>query len=190
MSAVTKFLKKYIENFEKLIDKIDIGALKDIIEIFCEARSRGATIFFIGNGGSAALASHFAEDLVSCSRHLPGKPLRALSLTDSTPYITAIANDYGYEKVFLKQLENLYRSEDILVAISASGNSRNLVKAVKYINSEGGITIGILGFDGGILKDLCRHYLIVKTEKGQYGPVESIHALLAHIIANYFETLK
>lgn len=180
---------QYLENFKKLINEIDFKALEEIIRNLLEARHRNEIVFFIGNGGSAATASHFAEDLAFCERSSSGESFRALSLNDSSPYMTAIANDFGYEDVFVKQLENLYRDSDVLIVISASGNSINLIKAVQYVNSRGGITIGILGFDGGTLKNLCRHSLIVKTKKEQYGLVESMHGLLMHIIVNYFKTL-
>ena len=108
-----------------------------------------------------------------------------MSLTDNSSVITAIGNDYGYEQVFVKQLEACLGSGDLLVAISASGNSPNILKAVEYTKENSGITIGLTGFDGGELKKIVDHVLHVPTVKGDYGPVEDVHMMLDHVVGNY-----
>jgi D-sedoheptulose 7-phosphate isomerase len=110
--------------------------------------------------------------------------MRVMSLSDNVSWLTALANDEGYDRIFAGQLENFARSGDVLIVISASGNSPNLVKAVELARGRGVTTIGFLGFDGGVLKDQVDDYLWVPTEKGAYGLVESFHTLLCHILTD------
>ena len=140
-------------------------------------------IFFVGNGGSASTASHFTSDL-SAGMNL--KPFRAISLTDNNSTLTALANDFGYQNVFVKQLEALYRKDDLLVAISASGNSPNILRAVEYVKRLQGITIGLTGFNGGKLLTASDYCVIVPTDQGEYGFVEDVHLIINHIVATYF----
>lgn len=179
------YARRYASYLSELLRSLDVAAIDKTIAIFQKARADGKTIFFVGNGGSAATCSHFAEDLEYGTRTEGKRPFRVLSLTDNTAYITAVANDEGYENVFLRQLESHFSAGDVLVAISASGNSPNAVRAAEYANSNGGITIGMVGFDGGKLKSICHHCCHVKTIKGAYGPVEDIHLVLDHIISTY-----
>ena len=108
-----------------------------------------------------------------------------MSLTDNTSVITAIGNDFGYEQIFVKQLEAVFKKDDLLVAISASGNSPNILRAVEYVKANRGVTIGLTGFDGGKLKKLLDHVIHVPTEKGEFGPVEDVHMILDHVIGTY-----
>ena len=180
------YAKRYVSYLSELLASLDFQAIEEVIEVFQRARADGKTVFFVGNGGSAATCSHFAEDLAYGTMVEGETPFKALSLTDNAAYITALSNDEGYENIFVGQLRNLFNAGDVLVAISASGNSPNIVKAVEYANSRGGITIGVLGFDGGIAKDRCNHCcVLVETAKGEYGPVEDIHLVLAHLTATY-----
>lgn len=183
--SFNQFFKKYTEHFFDLAKSVDIDSIKKLVDTLLEARERGSMIFTVGNGGSAATASHFAEDLALCAGAGEDKPFRTLSLSDSTPYLTALSNDEGYEKVFVGQLRNLYKPGDILIVFSGSGNSPNLINAINYVNSKGGYTVGILGFDGGEAKKCCTHAITAVSPKGHYGPVESLHLLLIHIINNY-----
>jgi len=178
-------LRKYGDYLYNLLSRLNYDNVGKIIDCFSEARNRGSTIFFIGNGGSAATASHFAQDLGEVGRKSGNKHFRTLSLTDNVPFITAMGNDYGYEKIFTGQLDNLFKKDDILVAISASGNSPNVIEAVKLVKSLGGITIGFVGFDGGRLKTLCDFVVHVEANKGEYGPVEDIHLIIDHMITSY-----
>lgn len=149
------------------------------------ARVRGQTIFLLGNGGSAATASHFAEDLWF-GTHVDGKyAYRVVCLADNVPAITALANDTGYENVFIEQLRALFRPGDVVVAISASGNSPNVVRAIEYANANDGVTIGLTGFDGGRLRKICQVCVHVETAAGEYGPVEDIHLVMDHLITSY-----
>lgn len=183
-----EYARQYAKHLSEILSNLDYQAIEEVIEILKKARARGNTIFFIGNGGSAATASHFAEDLAYGTRREGHELFRALSLNDST-YLTAVANDEGYENVFVTQLKSLFRPQDIIIGISASGNSPNIIKAIEYANRNRGITVGLLGFDGGKMKDICQHCVLVKTTKGEYGPVEDVHLSLDHIITTYFKSV-
>ena len=179
------YAKRYASYLSELLGSLDFEAIEKTITIFQNARADGKTIFFVGNGGSAATCSHFAEDLEYGTRIEGKKSFRVQSLTDNTAYITAVGNDEGYENIFLRQIESHFSAGDVLVGISASGNSPNVIKAVEYANNNGGTSIGMVGFDGGKLKEICHHCCHVITIKGAYGPVEDIHLVLDHIISTY-----
>ena len=178
------FAGEYAEYFGSSLKALDFKAVGQVIDVLLHTRENGKHIFFIGNGGSAATASHFAND-VAIGTRCSNKPFKAISLTDNSAIITAIANDDGYDQIFIKQLEVLMERGDVVVAISASGNSPNVVKAVEFANSIGGTTVGFTGFDGGKLKRICTTVVHVGTDRGEYGPVEAMHALLVHLIGNY-----
>jgi len=174
------FARGYLKYLNSLINRLNHEEIAKFVSSIMSARARGARIFFIGNGGSAATASHFANDLSIGSRCWE-TPYRVSALTDNQAIITAIANDYGYEDVFVLQLKTMAVPGDVLVAISASGNSKNLVKAVNYAKTHEITTISLTGFDGGKLKSLCDLGVHIETPKGEYGPVEDIHMILDHL---------
>jgi len=183
--AVTQFARSYLQRLGQLLDQLDMSVLAKIIDQIERVRAERKTIYILGNGGSSATASHMAEDLAFGTRFREGARLRALCLTDSQPYMTAVANDIGYESVFEEQLRNLLQPGDVLLAISASGNSPNVVKAIEFANSQGAVSVGLVGFDGGRLKEISQITLHVPTDHGEYGPVEDIHLILDHIITGY-----
>lgn len=179
------YFRGYARYLTHLLANLNYSVIARVSQVILERSKKGKTVYLIGNGGSAATASHLATD-ISHGILLGGKPLiKAISLVDNVPLITALSNDKGYENVFTNQLKNLFQEGDILIAISASGNSPNIVNAVKLVNKMEGITIGFLGFDGGKLGELCDYVINVKTEKGQYGPVEDVHVFLNHMITSY-----
>lgn len=180
------FASAYLKYLGQLLATLDVREITGFIERLEAARRDDRTIFLIGNGGSAATASHMANDLGMCARDVTGKGIRALALTDGTPLMTAIANDHGYDGIFSRQLEIHYRPGDILVAISASGNSPNLLSAARWVKARGGSVMGLLGFDGGELKSLCDWAVLVRTPKGEYGPVEDTHMVLDHLVMTWF----
>jgi D-sedoheptulose 7-phosphate isomerase len=163
------------------IDPHEIKALADAI-YDCYEKSR--FVFVIGNGGSGSNASHFCEDMGKCTllrQDLDNdkkKRLRILSLTDNTPYILALGNDEGFERVFVEQLKNLASPGDLLVAISGSGNSPNIIKAVEWANRNGLKTFGCTGYNGGKLRTLAHQGLHVPLD--DMGIVESIHLTAFH----------
>ena len=178
------FIKNYFDYLSQVFEKIDKKEIEQFIEILIKARIDKSTIFFIGNGGSAATASHFANDISIGTRTL-SKPFKAISLCDNAAIVTAIANDDGYEEVFVQQLRVLYKKNDILVAISASGNSMNLMKAIEFAKENEIKTVGITAFNGGRLKQITDYNIHVPTEKGEYGPAEDVHMILDHLIGAY-----
>ena len=116
-------------------------------------------------------------------RDIKARPFRAISLTDNVPVLTAIANDYGYDEIFLKQLEVLMSPGDVVVAISVSGNSPNVLRAVEYAQAHGATTVALTGFDGGKLRPLAQLGVHVPTTRGEYGPAEDVHMILDHLVS-------
>jgi D-sedoheptulose 7-phosphate isomerase len=179
------YFKKYFEHLHEILISLDLNEIEAVENCFLLARKNKKTVFFIGNGGSAATASHFAQDLGEVGRKAKVPGFKSLSLTDNTSLITAAGNDHGYDKIFTVQLEELFGAGDVLVAISASGNSPNVVNAVEFAKKAGGITIGFIGFSGGKLKDICDHVIHAKTPSGEYGPVEDVHLIMDHLIQSH-----
>ncbi|MBF0447938.1 MAG: SIS domain-containing protein [Magnetococcales bacterium] len=183
------FYKAYNDTLLRYLSSLDIAALEALITGFLTARKEGKTIFFAGNGGSAATASHFAQDLATVGRKAGVATFKTLSLTDNTSYITALANDLGYDRIFSEQMQPLFQSGDLLVAISASGNSPNILKAAELAKERGGTLFALVGFDGGALAKLADHCLLIKTPKGAYGPVEDAHMIIDHLVTGYLVDL-
>jgi D-sedoheptulose 7-phosphate isomerase len=179
---IRKMASEYLQSFMLLLDRIDLQAVERVVQCLENARDNSATIYVAGNGGSAATASHWVNDLGKATKVGGLTPMRVMSLSDNISWLTALANDEGYDRVFAGQLENFAQPRDVLVVISASGNSPNLVRAVEFARSRGVVTIGLLGFDGGILKSMVNETLLLPTHKGAYGLVESGHALLCHVL--------
>ena len=183
-----EFSRNYFEYLVTILQGINVEEIGEFIKIILEARDNGSTIFFIGNGGSAATASHFANDLsIGTNAYL--KPFRAISLTDNQAIITAIGNDFGYDQIFLRQLKVLGRKDDILVGISASGNSANVINAMEYANSVGIKTVAITAFDGGIMKKIAQVGIHIPTGPKEYGPAEDVHMILDHLVGAYLMRL-
>ena len=186
--SINDYSKSYIDYLSSVLNNISLKDIEKFVEVLLEARERESTIFFIGNGGSAATASHFANDIAIGTRTYE-KPFRAISLCDNQAVITAIANDDGYEKIFSQQLQVLLKKQDVVIAISASGNSPNLLDAISTAKKMNTITVGISAFDGGKMKEMVGVSLHVPTEKGEYGPAEDAHMVLDHLISNYLMRL-
>ena len=179
------YIKNYFEYLSEILEQLNVTVIEKIITTLVEAAERGSTIYLIGNGGSAATASHMANDLAVGAWTPNYPPFRVVSLSDNVAILTAIANDTDYSRLFVSQLRNLVLPEDIVYALSVSGNSPNVVDAVRFASSKGAITIGCGGFDGGKLKGLVDIFLYVPSNPGEYGPVEDIMLILDHIIHSY-----
>ena len=175
----------YLDYLASCFSSLDHEALARFVNLLLSSRESGAAVFFIGNGGSAATASHFANDISIGTRTCDDKPFRAISLTDNVAVMTALANDEGYDRMFVDQLKVQMRDGDSLVAISASGNSPNVIAAIEYARSRGATIVGLTGFDGGRLRELSDISLHVQTAKGEYGPVEDIHMIFDHLVGSY-----
>lgn len=184
-SDIGQFSKKYIAYVSELFNAIDFESFNLFAKEMERARQDRNIVYFIGNGGSAATASHMANDFGTDirKRTQTNMPFRVISLNDNTAVMSAVANDDGYDQIFVNQLKTLYHPGDKLVAISASGNSPNLVKAAQWVKSQGGTVMSFLGFDGGELKGLSDIAIHVKSAKGDYGPVEDIHLMLDHLLS-------
>ena len=183
---IAEFAQDYVQQLTQLLDTLDLKTLAKIIAVLENTRLNDGTIYIMGNGGSAATASHMALDLSFCTRMRDGPRMRAISLTNSSPYLTAAANDLDFNIIFEEQLRDLLRQGDVVIAISASGNSENVVRAVNYANAQNATTISLVGFDGGQLREISDITLHTPSEKGDYGPVEDIHMILDHLITAYF----
>jgi D-sedoheptulose 7-phosphate isomerase len=172
----------FLRDFEALLRRVNLDAVERVHRILRGARDRGATVYLAGNGGSAATAAHWVNDLGKGAKQSNQLPLRVMNLSDNVSWLTALANDEGYERVFAGQLENFARAGDVLVVLSASGNSPNLLRVVELARARQLKTVGFLGFDGGALKDMVDEVLLLPTRKGAYGLVESGHDLFCHIL--------
>jgi len=174
-------INEYISHLQKAISEIPICKIEEITKLLLDAYREDRQIFIFGNGGSASTASHFACDLGKGTISENCKRFRAISLTDNIALITAWANDTCYDEIFKNQLENLINPGDIVIGISASGNSKNILNAIEYAKLMGCITIGFAGFGGGQLASMVDECIIVNSYR--YGPVEDIHLILEHTIS-------
>ena len=182
--TVEDFSTGYINYLSKVISSIDVQQIGDLIRLILKTRDAGKKIYFMGNGGSAATSSHFANDLAIGSNSYDC-PIKAISLSDNLAIITAIANDFGYDEIFLRQLKVLLEPGDIVVGISASGNSKNIINAFEYAISKGNKTVALTAFDGGRLLKIADHAIHIPTDRGEYGPAEDGHMILDHLIGAF-----
>jgi len=188
-AAPAQFARAYLDYLSGLLRRLDADAIAAVIEELESARTKGNTVFVVGNGGSAATASHMANDLSVGAHPRDGAPpFRVLALTDNAAAMTAIGNDAGYEHLFTYQLRAHYRAGDKLIAISASGNSPNIVEAARWVRKQGGRVIALVGFDGGELKRLADVLIHAETPKGEYGPVEDVHMIMDHLVYTWLKT--
>ena len=174
---------EYCSYLNETLDKVDQKEIDNFIDLIIESYNDDRMIFLIGNGGSAANASHFAQDLAKGTRQKLNqtKRIKALSLTDNLPFITALGNDDGYDTIFEQQLRTFAKSNDLLIAISGSGNSPNIIKAVEWANIAGITTVGISAFSGGKLKKLVKCSVHIPLE--DMCTSESVHSVVLHYIA-------
>lgn len=175
-------LMRYLETVAQAARRVDLKAVERLIDRLEVAYREGRAVYVIGNGGSAANASHFAEDLsMGAMPDLEGKRFRVLSLVDNVPFVTALANDKGYDRIFELQLRQFAQKGDVLIAISGSGNSPNILRAVEYARSQGLYVVGMTGFDGGRLRGLA--HLSVHVPHPNMCQTEAVHAILLHLIS-------
>jgi len=176
------FIDEYLSDVIRVLEDIranNADFFDSLATIFLDARADNRKIFFCGNGGSASTASHFTSDLAK-GTIVEGVPrFKALSLADNIPQMLAWGNDACYEDIFVEQLKNLFEPGDVVVGISGSGNSGNVLRAIQYANENDGLTVGITGFDGGKIKDMVDLCLIVPVHNMQ--KTEDIHMLIDHL---------
>jgi D-sedoheptulose 7-phosphate isomerase len=183
MSDATEILdaRQYFEELQRVLVALPHGTINQIADELVKANESGRMVYLFGNGGSASLASHFACDLGKGTAYCNGgKRFRVLALTDNIPTLTAWANDSSYEDIFSEQLRNFVQPQDVAFAISGSGNSKNVLRALQVAREAGATTIGISGFQGGKMKSACDICLVVPSDNMQV--IEDLHLAMAHSI--------
>jgi D-sedoheptulose 7-phosphate isomerase len=173
-------VRKYLDEARRVLERVSVASVRRVITVLISAYLEDRQIFIMGNGGSAATASHFAND-INKSASVDGKRrFRAIALTDNVPLLTALGNDLSYDDIFVEQLKNLYRDGAIVIGISGSGKSENVLKAVRYAKSRGGTTIGFTGADGNKLGDIVDRCIMIPCRR--VAQVEDAHLVLEHAI--------
>lgn len=176
MNSNNKF-SVYKKIIDESLNKTDFKVVDKVISLLLDSKKNDSTVFLIGNGGSSATAIHFANDLrTQCN-------IKAISLTDIAA-ITALGNDYNYSEIFLRQLKVFFKPNDILIGISASGNSLNICNTLNYVNENKGISISITGFDGGNCKISSQYSIHTPSDKNLYRPIEDCHMIICHYIVD------
>jgi D-sedoheptulose 7-phosphate isomerase len=178
------YLENYIDEQRKALESIPVAAVEALIQVFKKALHEDRQIFVFGNGGSGANASHFVTDLGKGASDKTFRRFRCLSLNDNNAWITAIGNDYAYEDVFVRQLENFARPGDIAMTMSVSGNSPNLLKAIDWCKQKGVYTIALLGGQRGKLAGMADSEIIIDAT--HFGRVEDCHLHICHMICFAF----
>lgn len=186
-----KYTQKYLAETRKILDSIEVDLvikIDKIASILIKARENKNTIFVMGNGGSAATASHFVVDLSKLTI-VEGYPrFKVIALNDNIPSMLAWANDASYEDIFVEQLKNLMEPGDVVIGISGSGNSMNVIKAIEYGNSHGALTIGLSGYDGGKLLKCAQENVHIPSDNMQR--VEDLHLLIEHLLISVLRDEK
>jgi D-sedoheptulose 7-phosphate isomerase len=176
---------EYVARLQAAVGELSHERMAELGETLFRAYRNNKQVFLLGNGGSSSTASHMAADLAKNTIGPNMKRFRIVSLNDNAAIMTALANDLGYENVFSEQLTNLVQAGDVLIVVSASGNSPNVLKAMRYARSRSAEVIGLLGFDGGTAAELADIALIVPSD--HYGVVEDVHLIINHILVDYFQ---
>jgi len=184
LTASPGFAAGYKAALMEALETVDLDRVERATQLLIEARDRGRCIFICGNGGSAATASHFACDMVKGASFQQSKRFRILALTDSVPTLTAYSNDVSYEHVFVEQLRNFAQPGDVVFAVSASGKSPNVLRAIEYANSVGCRTIALTGRDGGGLGPLAE--LNIHVSHPHMGRIEDCHMIILHMLSYRF----
>jgi D-sedoheptulose 7-phosphate isomerase len=180
--SIDKQIEHYFELVCKTLGGLSRESISALTDLILNARDNDETIFVFGNGGSGANASHICGDFVKGVSHGLKKGFRVICLNDNIPALMAIANDISYEDIFVEQLKNLLKKNDVVIGISGSGNSMNIVKALEYANEVGAKTIALCGYSGGKIKNIAK--LAVHAEIDNMEVVEDVHLVVAHCIKN------
>ena len=179
---MNEYFSKFKEDAIKLIEQTEYSKIKELINLLLYSFENKKMVFIAGNGGSAATTSHFHEDL--CFGALKGintdKKFRAISLCDSTPFITSLANDINYESIFVEQMKNFADERDLFIGISCSGNSKNVIGCIDYAINNNMNVFCLLGFSGGIIAEKCKNYILINSNS--FELTESIHGLILHYV--------
>jgi len=178
---VQENIQRYLDGLVSVLGRLPMASIQRVIDLLAQARYSNKQVIIMGNGGSAATASHFACDLGKGTL-MPGHPrFRAIALTDNMPLFSALANDYGYEHAFSEQIRSMVQPGDVVIGISGSGKSPNVLNAVRVAREARATTIGFVGYDGGLLKDLVDVHVHVPSSCMEQ--VEDVHLVLEHLIS-------
>jgi len=180
MEKYTAQIRDYLAKLQDVLSRVEVGEIAALAAVLHTAYEQQRNIFVMGNGGSGATASHLLCDLNKGACFHAEKKFRVISLTDNMPIILALGNDVGFESIFVEQLRCLARPGDVVIGISGSGNSRNVLLAMEYAKRLGCVTVGVCGYDGGKLKALVNHCFHVRVNDMQI--VEDVHMILAHVL--------
>lgn len=180
MNAYTGSAQRYLSRLAALLESFDRAQIDNAIEVIAGAWLAGRQIITLGNGGSSLTALHFINDWNKSVFLATGKPFRGRSLVDNMGLVMSYGNDISFQDIFVEQLKNLLQPADLVIAISGSGNSENVVRAVRYANEHGGITLGLCGYGGGKLKGLAQHVVWANVDDMQLS--EDAHAIFGHIV--------
>ncbi len=181
-------IKHYIEMEKEVLDKLSLEDIEEVMNVLENARLNGKRIFICGNGGSASTASHYKCDFNKGISYNQDVKYDFECLSDNVPMMMAIANDIGYEEVFVVPLRYMLKTGDVVIGISGSGNSVNVIKALSYANEMGAETIAITGYDGGLLKKLAKYGIHVNIDNMQI--VEDVHLMFGHLMMYIFSEIK
>ncbi len=174
----TKQITAYFEKLKRTIDLIDVSDLNTLMNVLEKARKEGRQIFIMGNGGSSATSSHYVCDFNKGISMNQEKKFKLICLNDNIPSLMAYANDLSFEDIFVGQLKNYFKTGDIVIGVSGSGNSKNVLNAIQYANEHGGVTVGLTGYDGGKLKKMSLYGVHIPVEDMQI--TEDLHMVLDH----------
>ena len=190
----TGFVKDYLSGMKRVIDDISVEDIEKVVELLYDAWKNDKCVFTCGNGGSASTATHFASDLLKATATSDKRGFRSECLNDNIPLMLALINDEGFDNLFYEQLKTKFRKGDVLICISVHGGagrdkaqlwSQNLLKAMKYVQDNGGKAIGLSGFDGGPMKEVADACIVVPVNSTPH--VESFHLAVEHLICSYLK---
>lgn len=177
-------IEDYLNKLKDTISNLNLKEFESFFHVLLDCYEKEGTIFIFGNGGSASTASHFAADLNKGVSLSLAKRFKVICLNDNIPTMLAYANDLSYNNIFVEQLKNFLKQDDVVVGISGSGNSENVLKAIEYANQQGVITVGITGYDGGKLKEKAKYSVNANVLDMQIS--EDIHMILTHVMMKLF----
>jgi D-sedoheptulose 7-phosphate isomerase len=180
MIDCTADIKKYLKLLEKKLSALKTREINQIVNVLKTAYDHGHTILTMGNGGSGTIASHIVCDFNKGASANLDRKFKVMCLNDNMPSVSAIANDISYDAIFVEQLKNFLQPADVVIGISSSGNSRNIIRAIDYANKKGAVTVGFCGFDGGKLKNTAQYCLHIDVDDMKVA--EDIHSIISHMM--------
>lgn len=188
--TLNNYFQEYRVKLDNLLNLVDIEKLTEVVNLLITTFKNGKTVYICGNGGSASTASHMQADFAFFVRYFTKFRPKVRALTDNVPLITAVGNDTSFNDIFVEQLKGNFEIGDVIICISASGNSENVIRAAKYANEHGGKSIAFIGFSGGELLKVATISLYTPNPKGDYGPIEDLHMIYDHLLVNFLSVCK